>query len=141
MYKLLGLIFLFTPLAVYGQQVIDTTFSVRGFTCQCKYLSSGKPDVKPFDLNEKPPYYPGGADEFKKFLRKNIDKSMKWKEKVNVTFKVDKNGDLYGFQSVNYAAVQKFQEVVRVLKLSGKWFPAVREGYCVEGEVTVTAEL
>jgi len=104
-------------------------------------MKEGKPDIKPFDLNEKPPSYPGGPDEFKKFLRKNIDKSMKWKEKVDVKFKVDINGDLSGFQAVKPAAGQKLKEVVRVLKLSGKWFPGVREGYCVEGEVTITAEL
>jgi hypothetical protein len=132
---------LFVSSCSFSQTEVDTTFKVDKYSCSCKYIRDGKPDIKPFDLNEKPASYPGGMEELKKFLKKNIDKSMKWKEKVDVKFKVDVNGNLSGFQSVNHAAVQKFQEVVRVLKLTGKWFPGVREGYCVEAEVTVTAEL
>lgn len=125
----------------FSQTVTDTTFTVREYSCSCKYMKDGKPDIKPFDLNEKAPSFPGGDEEFKRFLKKNIDKSLKWKEKVIVKFNVDINGDLSSFKMVNPAAIQKFQEVVRVLKLSGKWFPGVREGYCVEGEVSVTVEL
>jgi hypothetical protein len=138
---LLLLIFLLVYLHSFSQIITDTTFTVREYSCSCKYVKEGKPDIKPFDRLEKPPFYPGGEVEFKKFLKKNIDKSLKWKEKVEMKFKVDINGDLSGFQSVNHAAVQKIREVIRVLKLSGKWFPGVREGYCVEGEVTITAEL
>jgi hypothetical protein len=138
---LLLLIFLLNYLSSFSQIISDTTFIVREYSCSCKYTKEGHPDIKPFDLDEKPPSYPGGDEAFKKFLKKNIDKGLKWKEKVNIKFRVDINGDLSRFQAINHAAVQKIQEVIRVLKLSGKWFPAVREGYCVEGEVAVTAEL
>lgn len=126
--------------SVNAQPAKDTTFSVRGYNCQCKYALNGKPDIKPFDLHEKPASYPGGEEEWKRFLKKNADKSLKGKDKIELRFKVDADGNLSGFEILNHAPAQKFEEVVRVLKLSGKWFPAVRDGYCVAGDVTITAE-
>ncbi|HUM98683.1 MAG TPA: hypothetical protein PK275_12575 [Chitinophagaceae bacterium] len=125
----------------YLQEVKDTTFIINDYTCSCQYLKNGLPDIKPFDINEKSPAYPGGLEEVKKFLKKNLNKSMKWNETVKVKFHVDVDGNLSNFQLLNHAAVQKFQELIRVLKISGKWFPGVRENYCVSGDVTIEAEL
>ena len=125
----------------YLQVVKDTTFIVGNYSCSCKYQKEGLPDIKPFDINEKSPSYPGGVEAWEKFLKKNLNKRLKWDEKVVVKFHVDIDGNLSGINLQNHAAVQKFQELIRVLKISGKWFPGVREGFCVAGDVTIEAKL
>ncbi len=35
------------------------------------------------------------------------------------------------FRLLDKAVNQKYEEAVRVLKLSGKWFPAIQNGRCV----------
>jgi hypothetical protein len=117
---------------LFSQKSIDTTFSIRDNTCQCKLVTEGTADVKPFDLNEKPAYYPGGEDEWKKFVKKNIDKKLKGKDVVEVHVEIDEKGELSGFRLLSRAANQKYEEAVYILKLSGKWFPAVQNGYCVK---------
>jgi hypothetical protein len=117
---------------LFSQTTKDTTFSIRGNTCQCKLVTEGTADVKPFDLNEKPAYYPGGEDEWKKFVKKNIDKKLKGKDVVEVHVEINEKGELSGFRLLSRAANQKYEEAVYILKLSGKWFPAIQNGYCVK---------
>lgn len=135
------LILLFCFSFSHSQVIKDTAFQIRGYSCSCKFVVSGQADIKPFDLHEQAPAYPGGEEEWKKFLKKNLDKSLKGKDKVELRFLVSAGGDLSGFTILNHAPAQKFEEVVRVLRLSGKWFPGVRNGYCVAGDVSMTAEL
>jgi hypothetical protein len=140
---------LFSNLLTYAQEYKDTTFSVRGNTCSCKYNLNIEEDKNTytrendgiFSAAERAAYYPGGSNEWKKFLKKNLDKSFKGKDKVDVRFQVDKNGDLSRFEIMNRAPAQKFEEIVRVLKLSGKWFPLNRNGFCVNSYLTRTFEL
>ena len=119
----------------------DTTFSVRGYTCNCKYNFNEEDDIGIFDLNEKPAHYPGGDEEWKKYVKKNLDKGFKGKDKVELRFQVDKNGNLSEFELMTRSPAQKYQEIVRVLKLCGKWFPSVQDGYCVKSYVRLTFEL
>ncbi len=116
-----------------AQSIIkDTTFVSGIHTCSCKFVVEGTADIKPFDLNEKPAYYPGGGDAWEKFVKKNIDKKLKGKHEVEVHFEVAADGELSGFRLLNRAPNQKYEEVVRLLRLSGKWFPAIQNGYCVK---------
>ena len=126
---------------VYSQQYKDTTFSVRGFTCSCKYNLNIEDDNKIFDLSEKPAHYPDGEEEWKKFVKKNLDKGFKRKEEVEMRFQVDKDGNLSGYELMTRSPAQKYQEIVRVLKLSGKWMPSVQNGYCVKSMVSLTFDL
>ncbi len=126
---------------VIAQQTKDTTFQSGEYSCQCKLALDGKPDVKPFDLNEKPAYYPGGEDEWKKFVKKNINKKLKGKDEVEVYFEVDEKGTLSNYRLLNRAANQKYEEAVYLLKLSGKWFPAVQNGYCIKSVKKLKFEL
>ena len=135
------LLFLLTGLHTYSQDYKDTTFSVRGFSCSCKYNFNVEDDNKIFDRSEKPAHYRGGDEEWKKFVKKNLDKGFKGKDKVEVRFQVDKNGDLSEFELMTRSPAQKYQEIVRILKLSGKWFPSVQNGYCVKSYVRLTFEL
>lgn len=141
MRKLFFLLSLIISLHTYSQDYKDTAFSVRGFTCQCKYNTNMEDDNKIFDRSEQPAYYPGGENEWKNFVKKNLDKDFKGKDKVEVRFQVDKNGDLSGFELMTRSPAQKYGEVVRVLKLSGKWFPSVQNGYCVKAYTRLTFEL
>lgn len=141
MKNLFSFFLLLSALSVYSQQYKDTTFSVRGFTCTCKYNLNIEDDNKIFDLSEKPAHYPDGEEEWKKFVKKNLDKGFKGKEEVEVRFQVDKDGNLSAFELMTRSPAQKYQEIVRVLKLSGKWMPSVQNGYCVKSVVRATFNL
>ena len=125
----------------YSQEFKDTTYSVRGFTCPCKYNFNIDDDNKIFDRSEKPAYYPGGEEDWKKFVKKNMDTKFKGKDNVEVRFQVDKNGDLSAFLLLNKAPNQKYEEVLRLLQSSGKWFPSLQNGYCVKSYVRLSFEL
>ena len=140
--KLLFTLLLFSvSLNGYPQEYKDTTFSVKEFTCSCKYNLNIADDNGIFDRFENPAHYPGGEKKKKKFVKKNLDKGFKGKDEVEVRFQVDKNGDLSGFTLLNRAPNQKYEEVLRILKLSGKWFPSVQNGYCVKSSVRLVFEL
>ena len=136
-----SLFLLIVTLHSYSQEYKDTAFSVRGFTCPCKYNINIDDDNKIFDRSEKSAYYPGGEEEWNKFVKKNMDKGFKGKHEVEVRFEVDKNGDLGNFLLLNKAPNQKYEEILRLLKSSGKWFPSVQNGYCVKSYVRLSFEL
>jgi hypothetical protein len=125
----------------FSQEFKDTTFSVRHFTCQCKFNLNTLDDNKIFDRSEKSAYYPGGEEDWKKFVKRNLDTKLKGRDNVEVRFEVEKNGDLSNFLLLNRSPNQKFEEVVRVIKLSGKWFPSVQNGFCVKSYVRLSFEL
>lgn len=141
MKKILPLLFMLCSAAVSAQDYKDTTFIAGGYSCTCKYNFNAQDDNGIFDRNARDASYPGGEEEWKKFAKKNIDKSLKGKHTVELRFTVDKNGDLSGFTVLNNAPAQKYEEVVRVLKLSGKWFPSVQKGFCVKSALTIRLEL
>ncbi|MEQ1677732.1 MAG: hypothetical protein ABL876_13570 [Chitinophagaceae bacterium] len=125
----------------FSQEYNDTTYHVREFTCSCKYNLDPQEDNKIFDRSAKSAYYPGGEEEWKKFAKKNLDKGFKGKHTVEVRFQVDKNGDLSGFTLLSTAPAQKYEEVVRVLRSSGKWFPSIQNGFCVKSSLRLSFEL
>ncbi len=141
MKKLFFLLLIFTGLHTYAQEYKDTSFSVSGIICQCKYNHDIADDNKIFDRSEQPAQYPGGEQEWKKFVKKNIDKGFKGKHTVEIRFQVDKNGDLSTFVLQNKAPNVKYEEILRLLKLSGKWFPSVQNGYCVKSYMRLSFEL
>ena len=141
MRKLFFIPFFLTALYTYSQEYKDTTFSAGEFTCQCKYNINVDDDNKIFDRSEKPAHYPGGEEEWKKFVKKNMDKGFKGKHEVEVRFQVDRNGDLLNFLLMNKSPNQKYEEILRLLKSSGKWFPSVQNGYCVKSYVRLSFEL
>ena len=70
-----------------------------------------------------------------------MDKGLKGKDEVEVRFQVDKNGDLSTFLLMNKSPNQKYEEVLRLLKSSGKWFPSIQNGFCVKSYVRLSFEL
>lgn len=133
MKKLYLLLCLLISSYTYSQEFKDTIFSVRGFACSCKYTTNIEEDNKLFNRSEEPAYYPGGEKEWEKFLKKNLNDDFKGKKhEFRVQFVVSKDGNLSDFKLLERAVNQKYEEAIRVLKLSGKWFPAIQNGYCVK---------
>ena len=127
--------------AGHSQQFKDTVFLAGEHSCSCKYNFNDADDKSIFDLKGVDARYPGGEDAWKKFLKKNLDKGFKGKDKVDVRFTISKRGELSGYELMSRSPAQKFQEAVRVLKLSGNWFPSVQDGFCVGSAITITFEL
>ena len=126
-----------------SQQTKDTVFYVRGAACSCKYIIDSAGDNRIFSRQQDPAYYPGGEESWKKFLKKNLDeKAFKGKHEIQVRFLVDKNGDPSNFVHLNTTTpAEKFAEIVRVIKLSGKWFPSVQGGFCIRSYVRMMVPL
>ena len=141
MKKLFFLFSLLVCLHTYSQESKDTTFSVRGFTCSCRYSLNINEENKLFDRSEEGAYYPGREKEWKKFLKKNLNADFAGKKhEFRVQFVISKDGDLSDFMLLDRAVNQKYEEAVKVLKQSGKWFPAIQNGRCVTAYYRVLFE-
>jgi TonB family protein len=82
------------------------------------------------------PTYPGGQNEFYKFIGTNIKypKEALAKEiqgKVYVSFVVEKNGELSEFKIDRSLGGGTDEEAIRVLKMSPNWNPAILDGQTV----------
>lgn len=132
-----------------AQEARDTVFQIRGSSCSCKFnldpaadkdvlLSGGHSTGSDA---QQPAYYSKDEKDWQQFLKKNLNTGLKGKDEVEIRFQVNKNGDLSHFELLSASPAQKFQEVVRVLKLSGKWFPSIRNGYCIQSSLRQVFEL
>lgn len=72
------------------------------------------------------PTFPGGISEFYKFVAKNfkMSKNFNRKEKLIVSFIVEKDGSLSTFDVKKDLGSGTKEEAIRVLKSSPKWIPA-----------------
>lgn len=72
------------------------------------------------------PTFPGGISEFYKFVAKNfkMPKNFNSKEKLIVSFIVEKDGSLSTFDVKKDLGSGTKEEAIRVLKSSPKWIPA-----------------
>ncbi|MBC7874568.1 MAG: hypothetical protein H7Y01_11255 [Ferruginibacter sp.] len=135
MKKLFLLLSFLSSLIVSSQEFTDTSFSTRGFTYSCKYNFNAGDDNRVFDRAEQPAHYPGGDAEWKKFIKKNLDEKLKGRHEVQIRFQVEKSGELTDFILLNKAPARKYEEVIRLLQSSGKWFPSKQNGFCVKSYV------
>ncbi|MGO4773441.1 M56 family metallopeptidase [Flavobacterium sp. W22_SRS_FK3] len=81
----------------------------------------------------KEPQFPGGIEEFYKFVGQNFKMSQeasknKITAKIYMEFMVEKDGSLSEFKIVKDAGYGLGDEAIRVLKLSPKWISATQEG-------------
>jgi len=81
----------------------------------------------------------GGDAGWRRFLEKNIrgdvpidNGAPSGKYTVKFQFIVDKDGTISDFQALTHNGYGTEQEVLRVLKLSGKWQPALQYGRAVK---------
>jgi hypothetical protein len=79
---------------------------------------------------EVKPEFPGGMDEFYKFIAENFKtpKAEKLVGKVYVTFVVEKDGSITGIHVLRDIGHGTREEAIRVLELSPKWLPGEQNG-------------
>jgi len=79
---------------------------------------------------EVKPEFPGGIDEFNKFIAKNLNPPNEAGQigKVYVTFVVEKDGSLTDIKVLRDIGYGTGKEAVRVLELSPKWLPGEQNG-------------
>ncbi|MBS1757408.1 MAG: energy transducer TonB [Bacteroidetes bacterium] len=100
--------------------------------------SKGEDDPRVFTKAEKSPEFPNGINAWKDFLIKNLDGNTAAKYgaavgtyQVIIRFIIGKDGSLRDFNAETNFGFGMEQEVIRVLKLSPKWIPAMQNGYKV----------
>lgn len=82
------------------------------------------------------PKYPGGINKFHVFLTKNYVMPQRAIENkaigaVYVSFVIEKDGSLSDIKVLRDFGYKSGEELVRVLKLSPNWKPAIKDGYRV----------
>jgi TonB family protein len=82
---------------------------------------------------EQPPTYPGGIDQFYRFLGNNmkypaaaIDNEVQGN--VHISFTVEKDGSLTDIKVVRKLGFGTDEEALRVVKLAKKWNPGMQNG-------------
>jgi hypothetical protein len=92
-------------------------------------------DNKVFDVVEKEADFPGGAEAWKNFLIKNLNPNVPVKNgaplgkyTVYVQFIVGKDGTVRDVVPLTKLGFGMENEVVQLLKKSGKWTPAIQYG-------------
>lgn len=79
--------------------------------------------------------FPGGPDEWRKFLERNLNRDLPVENgapptsyKVVVSFIVDREGNVSDVKAENNPGYGTAEEAVRIIKKSKKWQPAVQNG-------------
>ena len=91
-------------------------------------VSANDTTIYNFVKVENPPTYPGGMEEFYKFLAENIKypelaKENKVYGNVFMSFVVEKDGSISNIKVDRKLGSGTDEEAVRVLELSQRWFP------------------
>ena len=86
-----------------------------------------------------PPHFPDGEDAFHLYLNENL----KWPSEdhtvngiVVISFFVEKDGTLTGFQVTKSLGKAFDDEALRVIRSSPKWIPAMRDGKPIKSKYT-----
>lgn len=112
--------FLFLAIALFTIQ----TISAQDYT---KVLNS---TVYSTEQIEVKPEFPGGMDEFYKFIGKNYTcpKVEKLAGKVFISFVIEKDGSIDEIRVLRDIGYGTGKEAIRVLKLCPKWIPGEQNG-------------
>ncbi|RZL49450.1 MAG: energy transducer TonB [Pedobacter sp.] len=90
-------------------------------------------DALDFLAMDNPPKYPGGVNEFYKFLGQNLKypavaAAENIQGNVFVSFTIEKDGSLTDIKVDRKLGGGTDEEAMRVLKLSKKWIPGTQDG-------------
>ncbi|MCB9056023.1 MAG: energy transducer TonB [Chitinophagales bacterium] len=98
-----------------------------------------------FSKVESEPQFPGGTEEWKKYLRKNLDLSAPKKNNategtytVYVRFIVDSNGFLSDIKALTHNGFGIEAEAIRLISKGPRWKPAIQNGIPVNAYHTKT---
>jgi hypothetical protein len=85
-----------------------------------------------------PTFNGGDLGKFYDFINKNFDFTKVTKKgKMVAAFTVTETGELKGIKIVQFLDVESAAEMIRVLKISPKWKPAVKLGKPVSVEIKI----
>lgn len=95
-----------------------------------------------YTIADTAPSYPGGMDGWNKYLKKNLKYPKKawWEElesDITVEFIVRKDGSITDIKHLTVIGWGFEEEAVRLIKASGKWNPAMKNGKPVDYKGTV----
>lgn len=107
-------------MVVVGKYDETPTYIEKNKTKKLEVVAIGK------EADMEIPTFPGGISEFYKFVAKNfkMPKNFNSKEKLIVSFIVEKDGSLSTFDVKKDLGSGTKEEAIRVLKSSPKWIPA-----------------
>jgi len=112
--------FLFLTIAFFFFQFVDAQEQIS------------KPEDKIYQIEEVDikPNYPGGVIEFNKFIAKNYKAPEQegLNGKVIVTFVIEIDGSISNIVVLKDLGYVTGKDAVDVVKKSGKWIPAQKEG-------------
>lgn len=84
------------------------------------------------------PEFPGGMDEFFKFFNSNFQaQNSKTESKNLVAFNVEPDGTIKKIRLLLFSDAETASEIIRVLKISPKWKPAMKNGKGVSVEMKI----
>ena len=111
-----------------GPEVVEINLSAEKY----KEIKAENGVYKTSDLTTKPTY-PGGMQEFYKFVGRNFKvpktpKDVLLKGKIYISFIVQKDGSLSDFKVDKDLGFSTGEEALRVLKLSQNWIPGKLDG-------------
>ncbi|MFO7657369.1 MAG: VIT domain-containing protein [Bacteroidales bacterium] len=93
---------------------------------------------------EEMPLYPGGINEFVRFIRENFKLpagSTAPASKVLIEFYVDTNGSLKDIRVITQVEQKIREELIRVIKTCSKWSPGKQNGKTVKVKMVVPVVL
>jgi Gram-negative bacterial TonB protein C-terminal len=108
-------------------------FVIAIFALQATYAQASLNAITPipFEIVENQPIFPGGNNEFIKFVGKNFrapgDESFTGGV-LKVTFVIETNGQITGVKVINDLGFGTAEEIKRVLALAPKWTPGDQNG-------------
>jgi periplasmic protein TonB len=91
-----------------------------------------------FNVVENEANFPGGLEEWKKYLISKLDAKVAiqegWKPgiyKIVVEFIVDKEGNIKDVKTLNYEGTKTAAHCIGLIKNGPKWEPAIQNGHKV----------
>jgi TonB family protein len=122
----------------------DSTISNNYFTKEIVVVGyeNSNSNKEIFTNVELLPKFPGGIQEFYKFLVRNLNypkeaKDNKTQGSVIINFVVEKDGSLTDFKVLRGISKELDEEALRVMKLSPKWEPGFQNGKTVRVSYSV----
>ena len=129
-----------TATALYGAEGKDgvIVITTKAYAEAYKKENPPKPTYEGYPLftqTQTPAHFPGGEEAWQKYLQRNLNRDMivekggpPGKYTVEVTFIVDKEGNLSDIRAENDPGYGTKEEAVRMIKKGPRWVPAEQNG-------------
>lgn len=119
--------------AIKGYIVLPSEIVIVGYLKKSASSNSGDSKVYDFVSLDKQPHFPGGMQEFYKYLGKNVKYPQEAQNnniqgKVFLSFVVETDGTLTDIKVDRSVGSGLDEEAVRLIKESPKWIPGMQDG-------------